>query len=93
MKSYQPKVGDRVIVPWWETSSPKYSSKKISKMPKTKKVNDLTGTVIKIMGGYYYIKINNNSKYDVIECYANEFKKDLTNGKLYRFPTWKAACF
>src|ERR1700679_526036 len=58
------KVGDKVRVPWYETD-PK---------GKTKKVADLLGFIESIDGGYHYVKVIGNKKYDVIELYDSEFK-------------------
>lgn len=59
------KVGDKVTIPWWDygigcNERPEHYT--------------LTGTIVRIDGGYHYVKINNNSKYDVLELYENEFK-------------------
>jgi hypothetical protein len=54
------KVGDKVILLWWEGLDPK-------------KVPDLTGTIERIDGAYHYVKVDNNPKYDVLELYPNEF--------------------
>lgn len=56
-----PKVGDKVRVPWWEGWE-------------SQRVPDLEGYIESIDGGYHYIKVTNNKKYDVIELYENEFE-------------------
>lgn len=65
-KRWIPKVGSWVTIPWWE-AKPAFT--------KAKRVRNLTGKIIRINGGYYYVKIKGNSKYDVLELYAVEFKK------------------
>ncbi len=60
------KVGQKVIIPWWE------SGIDTSKPPK--KIQDLTGTIESINGAYIYVKVDNNPKYDVLELYEQELK-------------------
>jgi len=56
------KVGQKVQVPWWE-----FDCKSMHKVP------DLIGKIIKIDGAYHYIKVENNSKYNILELYDSEF--------------------
>lgn len=65
-KRWIPKVGDWVTIPWWETKG--FGDK-------AKRVRNLTGEIVRINGGYYYVKIKGNSKYDELELYSVEFKK------------------
>lgn len=61
-----PKVGDRVKAPWWEYD--------MGILHGPTRVDDITGTIIRINGAYHYIKVDNNSKLDVVELYPNEFE-------------------
>jgi hypothetical protein len=65
-KRWVPKVGDKVTIPWWEY---RYGAWKATR------VRNLTGKIISIDGGYHYVKIKGNPKYDVIVLYSVEFKK------------------
>lgn len=65
-KRWIPKVSDWVTIPWWEY---RYGAWKAHR------VRNLTGKIISIDGAYHYIKVTNNSKYDVVELYPVEFKK------------------
>jgi ribosomal protein L32E len=59
------KVGQQVIIPWWRYN------------PFTEKwyrVRSLHGVIKKINGAYHAVKITNNSRYDILELYPNEFK-------------------
>lgn len=58
------KVGSKVIVPWWEFDG----------HGNTIAVKVLEGTIESIDGAYHYVKIHNDSKYDVLELYPIEFK-------------------
>lgn len=60
-----PKVGDKVTIPWTD-----YGTNSNGR-PKR---YTLTGTIESINGAYHYIKVDNNSKYDVLELYPNEFE-------------------
>jgi hypothetical protein len=59
-----PQVGDKVIVPMIEYDG----------MGNSQKIPDLLGAITRISGGYHYVKIENNNKYDVLELYETEFK-------------------
>jgi hypothetical protein len=52
-----PRIGDRVRVPGWVV----------------REEHDLFGTIIEIDGGYYYIEVENNPRFELIELYSNEF--------------------
>ncbi len=61
-----PKVGDRIKAPWWEYD--------MGILHSATRVDDITGTIIRINGAYHYIKVDNNPKLDVVELYPTEFE-------------------
>lgn len=56
-------IGTRVSIPWKE----EVHGKGYRKIP------NLTGTIRSVNGGYIYVKIDNNPRYDVLELYETEF--------------------
>jgi hypothetical protein len=63
----QPKVGDRVTIPWWEQRKGRVKPVHIT----------LSGKIVRINGAYHTIRIDNNPKYDMLELYPIEF--EVTN--------------
>lgn len=55
-----PKVGDKVIAPWWEY-----------KNGKAVKTASLNGTIVEINGAYHYIEVKGRGTF---ELYPNEFE-------------------